>query len=374
MFKPNLMKKILVLLFTLFQTSVFSQSNDKQFVFTDTIQSKYLKDSRVINIYLPTNYYNSNDTYPLQVVLGDYSRTRMYFSVSEYLSQAYQILELSQLHTIPESIVVGVGNPNSKNLSEYSKFISHEVIPLIERKFGKCHFKAIIGHSIGGELVLRTMLAENSPFHAFYSSAPINSEYFIEELSNEDKLSFLRESKKRLFIAASQNDYFYEGNIKLINTINQIDSETFLFESILKSSDNHHTIFPVTITNALFFIFKDWKFTIPEKDTINTTELFLKYYKNISEKVGIEISPPEFDFYLLAYILNERNQTQEKIKLLETCKKFYPKAINADAYLARTYYSMGDFKKAKIHNEQSLLLNPDNEFTIQTKKLIEKKK
>jgi len=48
--------------------------------------------------------------------------------------------------------------------------------------------------------------------------------------------------------------------------------------------------------------------------------------------------------------------------------------MNVDAYLARTYYSMGDLKKANIYNEQSLLLDPDNKFAIQTKKLIEKKK
>lgn len=366
------MKKIVIVLLVILQTSVFCQNIDKQFVLTDTIQSKFLNESKLIHIYLPPDYYSSNDTYPLQVVLGNYSRTRMYYSISEYLSRSYQMLELNQLHTIPESIVVGVGYLKRKNMSEYDKFIVQEVIPLIDKKYRKCHFKTIIGHSRGGELVLRTMLDENSPFHAFYSSAPANSDYFIEELSSEDKLSFLRESKKRLFIAASQQDYFYKGNVKLINAFNEIDSPTFLFKSILKSSDNHHTIFPVTITDALFFVFKDWKFTVYVKDSANMTELFLKHYNNLSEKVGIEISPPEFDFYLLAYILNERSQTEEKIKLLETCKKLYPKAISVDAYLARTYYSMGDLKKAKIHNEQSLLKNPNNEFAIKTKELIEK--
>lgn len=367
------MKKIAIVLLVIFQSSVFCQDIDKQLVFTDTIQSKLLNESKLIYVYLPPNYYNSNDSYPLQVVLGNYSRTHMYYSISEYLSRSYHMLELNQLHTIPESIIVGVGNPNSKNLSEYEKFIVMEVIPLIEKKYRKCHFKTIIGHSRGGELVLHTLLNENTPFQSFYSSAPANSDYFIEELSIEEKMSFLKESKKRLFFAASKKDYFYTGNLKLINAFSEIDSETFSFKSIKKPSDNHHTIFPVTITDALFFIFEDWKFTIPEKDYLNMTELFLKHYYYLSEKVGIELSPPEFDFYLLAYILNERSQFDEKIKLLETCKKLYPKAFNADAYLARTYYSLGDLKKARMHNEQSLLLNPDNNFAIQTKKLIEKK-
>jgi tetratricopeptide (TPR) repeat protein len=121
----------------------------------------------------------------------------------------------------------------------------------------------------------------------------------------------------------------------------------------------------------LFFIFKEWKFTIPEKDSSNMTELFLKHYNLLSEKVGIDISPPEFDSYLLAYVLNERNQTEEKIKLLETCKKLYPNALSADAYLARTYYLIGDLKKARVHYEQSLSLYPNNEFALETKELIE---
>jgi len=366
------MKKIVLVLFIILQTSVFCQGIDKQFVFTDTIQSKFLNESKLIHIYLPPDYYSSNDSYPLQIVLGNYSRTQMYSSISEYLSRPYHMVELNQLHTIPESIVVGVGNPDGNNLIEYDKFIVQEVIPLIDKKYRKCHFKTIIGHSRGGELVLRCMFIANSPFQAFYSSAPVNSDYFLEELSGEDKRTFLSGSKKRLFLAASQKDYFYEGNLKLINAFNEIDSETFLFKPILKSNDNHHTIFPVTITDALFFIFTDWKFTIPGKGATNMTELFIKHYNHLSEKVGIEISPPEFDFYVLAYILNERNQIEEKIKLLETCKTLHPKAISADAYLARTYYSMGDLKKAKAHNEQSLLLNPDNDFAIQTKNLIGK--
>lgn len=365
-------KIVVILLFAILQTSVFCQVVDKKFVFTDTIQSKFLNESKLIHIYLPPDYYNSNDSYPLQIVLGYYSRTRMYYSISEYLSRTYHMLVLNQLHTIPESMVVGVGDPNSKNMIEYNKFIVKEVIPFINKKYRKCHFKTIIGHSIGGELVLRSMLDENSPFHAFYSSAPVNSEYFIEELNSEDKISFLKKSKRRLFIAASQQDYFYEGNVKLIDAFNELSCQNFLFESILKSSDTHHTIFPVTITDALFSIFKDWKFTIPEKNSANTTELFLKHYNDLSEKIGLEINPPEFDFYLLAYILNERNQTEEKIKLLEKCKKLYPKAYNADAYLARTYYSIGDIKKARVHNEQSLLLNSNNEFAIKTKELIKK--
>ena len=48
--------------------------------------------------------------------------------------------------------------------------------------------------------------------------------------------------------------------------------------------------------------------------------------------------------------------------------------MNADAYLGRTYYMIRDLKNAEIYNENSLSLNPNNEFAKQTKALIENKK
>jgi len=366
------MKKILLVIFTIWQINVFCQIADGQFVYTDTIQSVFLEEGKPIYIYLPPDFYHSNDHYPLQIVLGSHSRTQMYYSISNYLSSPYHMIALNQLHSIPESIIIGVGNPNADNLIEYEQFITEEVIPFIEQKIRNCHYKVIIGHSRGGELVLRSLFNEKSPFHAFYCSAPVNSAYFMEELSNKRKSTFLKGSKKRLFIAASEQDYFYKGNRKLIEAFNEIKSPSFLFESIIKANDNHHTIFPVTQTDALFFCFKDWKFVIPANDSTSMTEAFQKHYIDLSEKTGIELYPPEFDFYVLAYVLNERNQIDEKIKLLETCKRIYPKAINADAYLARTFYSIGNLKKARLHNEFSLSINPDNDFALKTKELIEK--
>lgn len=50
------------------------------------------------------------------------------------------------------------------------------------------------------------------------------------------------------------------------------------------------------------------------------TELFMNHYNKLSEETGLQIKPPEFDFYLLAYVLNERNQIEEKIEFLERRK------------------------------------------------------
>ncbi|PLX25560.1 MAG: hypothetical protein C0599_00420 [Salinivirgaceae bacterium] len=365
------MKKILFILIAIIQLNAIAQEANRQFVFIDTIQSKYLNQKEVVQIYLPSDYYHSNDKFPLQVVLGKYARTKMYASISEYLSSSYHIAELKQLHTIPESIVVGLGHAPKNNMGNYRKFVCNEVLPFIEKKYRETHYKTLVGHSLDGEFVIHELLNESSPFNAYYSTAPSNSEYFIEELNKENRLLSLKKRMIKLYLVASQKDYFYKENLELIAAFKTIVNNLFVFKAKVTTSDTHHTIFPTSIIDALFFMYEDWKFDIPDKDAANTVQLFLKHYNQLSEKLGLKINPPEFDFYLLAYVLNERNQTEEKIELLKKCKELYPEALNADAYLARTYYSIGDLQNAKIYNGYALTLNPQNEFAKATKVILE---
>ncbi len=367
------MKKILLLIFIAIQLNSFGQETDNEFVFVDTIQSKYFDKSQIIQIYLPPDYCNSNDNYPLQIVLGGYSRTRLYYSMNEYLSKTYQIQDLNQLHTIPESIIVGLSTAPRNDFDNFRKFIIYEVIPRIETKCRKTNYKSLIGHSSDGEFVLHDLFSNDSPFQGYYCTAPTNSDYFINRLSNQETKALLQKSKKTLFLGASEQDYFYSENIKLIEAFNKVGKGTFLFQSSIKTSDTHHTIFPDLITDALLFVYKDWHFNIPESSPKKTTEQFIEHYEHLSQKTGLEIVPPEFDFYLLAYILDSRKHIDEKIKLLTKCKEYYPKADNADAYLGRTYYMIGDLQNAKRFNDNALLINPNNGFAKQTKELIEKK-
>lgn len=342
----------------------------KDFVFTDTIQSKYFEESKVIQIYLPPDYYNTKDEFPLQVVLGGFSRTRLYYSMNEYLSKTYQILDLNHLHTIPESIIVGLSTAPRNSFEDFKNFIENEVIPYIDSNYRKTGYKSLIGHSSDGEFVLYNLFSNNSLFQGYFCTAPTNSENFVKQLNNKKNILELVKSPKRLFLGASQRDYFYTENIELIEAFNNVENRNFSFKSSIKTIDTHHTVFPVLIMEALSFIYNDWYFCIPKLSPEKTTELFVKHYEQLSHSIGFEIVPPEFDFYLLAYILDSRKHIYEKIELLKNCKEFYPEAENADAYLGRSYYMIGDLLNAKKHSDIALTLNPANGFAKQTMLLI----
>lgn len=357
----------------LFLLPVLSKGqNTKQFVIKDTVHSKELNETRIIDVYLPPNYFDANDNYPLQIVLGNTSRTQMYYALANYLSQPYQPEHLHELYCIPQSIIVGVGHTNRKNIENFRKYITTEVIPFVSKKYRESHYKTIVGHSVSGELVLHSLLDSNSPFNSFFCSAPANSDFFVEKLKNKEIINNLTASKRKLFFAAGDNDYFNIENRVLIEKFEELQKKGFSFGSIIQPKANHHSVLPMSITDALFFIYQDWHFSIPEEVTSDATNLLVEHYKRVSRKIGFEVQPPEFDFYLLAYLLDILKAFDEKIKVLKMCKKYYPKAINADAYLARTYYNLGSLHEAQKYNKKALLINSENEFAGQTKELINK--
>jgi len=360
----------------------FGQVSKNKLIITDTISSQILNSNRVIDIYLPTNYFNTNDTYPIQVIIGHKQRSSMYYEISNYLGEPYH-LENGTLHTIPETIVIGFRTLNGGRELHYkndwasiNKFISQELITYISNKYRTNGYKTLIGHSIGGGFVLKSMLSNSSDFNAYYCTSPTESKYLItlirESFLQNDITSI---NKKKLILACGKMDKeipFVE-NEELINELLKINHENFSFKYIELDNANHHSIYPATITDALLFMFEDWGFKLTKSQTYNATELLIKHYSNLSSKTGISIIPPENDFYLLTYLLFTRNNTDEKIIALKKCKEYYPKARMADAYLARTYYMINDFENATIFNNKALQLNAGNKFAIETRDMLKKR-
>ena len=89
-----------------------------------------------------------------------------------------------------------------------------------------------------------------------------------------------------------------------IEKLKKLQHSDFAFHSLIKSKAIHHSVFPVSITDMLFFIYKEWHFKSPDSLSDNATELFLQHYKPLSKRTKLKIKPPEFNFYLLTYLLN----------------------------------------------------------------------
>ena len=160
------MLKFKNLLLLLFLNISFSQTIYESF------ESDFLSDSRELKIQLPRNYIeNLSKKYPLIIVFdGDY----MFEAVSGSVDY------LSYWGNIPESIIVGVNQINSRyddcsvldnidfipisSSRNFYDFISQELIPYFDKKYRTTKFKVAVGHESTANYINYFLFSFNKSF------------------------------------------------------------------------------------------------------------------------------------------------------------------------------------------------------------------
>jgi predicted alpha/beta superfamily hydrolase len=155
----------------------------------DSLASKVLGETRMLNIYLPEGF-QANDTtkYPV-VYLLDGSADEDFIHVVGL----YQFNNFFWINRVPKSIVVGIANvdrrrdftyPTSiiadKNRNKTSghseafiNFIQQELQPFIQARYkGKSNSNTIIGQSLGGLLATEILLKHPAIFQQYIIISP----------------------------------------------------------------------------------------------------------------------------------------------------------------------------------------------------------
>ena len=198
----------------------------------------YQHHSRVFNaqrrymVSLPEDYYASKRHYPsLFVIDGDF----------QFQHTSALVTNLARMGKIPPMIVIGVANQGSKDYlstttwkikktakdssdygaaKQFSRYLSEELLPLINRDFRTNSQKALAGYSLGGLFTSFEMMQTNTPFNAFLAMSP--SAWF-DDYSLPKKLSaYMKNTKKPLpdfFISVANEEEM--GVNKTVKTLKQ---------------------------------------------------------------------------------------------------------------------------------------------------------
>ena len=146
----------LLILILLFPGFCFSQNN-----ITLTIKSDFLKEDRVVDVYIPASYENDSTQYSVIYTLdGDYTKFALNGIVEYY----------SYFEKIPKCIVVSIHQNYNDTIGErykrwsdcdysvetgeletsgerFKNFIEKELVPQIETTYRISKFRTIVGHS-----------------------------------------------------------------------------------------------------------------------------------------------------------------------------------------------------------------------------------
>ncbi len=291
------------------------------------INSKILEEPRELWVYVPesaTEPEYKDFKYPIIYLLDGYSN---FHSVA---SLARQMSSWGGTSHIPEMIVVGI--PNTDRLrdltptqtmgtsgggKEFISFIETELIPYMEFNYPSSGHRTFIGHSLGGLMVIDTLLKKPELFENYVAIDP--SLWWDDQLVVEHAKSLLTKPNyedKSLYLAVA-------NTMLGLSTINEVrndqDERTQHIRSILEFAtlaeehsnsglkfawkyydDERHVTLPLIAEYDSMRFFFDW-FSWTELAEIIVTDTstpgeqlvssISTHYERISSKLGHEYLP-----------------------------------------------------------------------------------
>lgn len=346
----------------------------------DSVQSKILNENRHLFVSLPATY-DSKQKYPVVYLLDGESFFHFYTGVVNHLSGSY---------VIPEMIVIGIVNTN-RNLDftptadptgnngpngggeNFTSFLEKELIPYVESHYSTAPYRILVGHSIGGLLVVNTLLKHPALFNSYVALDP--ALWWNEMKLNDESSKILLENNfkgKNLFLAMANSMPMGMRDTTQVkaDTSNSTIGMRSVFQfrgNLLKSTDNnlhwnfkyyenesHGSVPLISSYDALKFIFDFYKRPSFQTITDSTAVILENHYKKVSVNMGYTILPPVSDISGLAW----RSRVLEKnygnaLIFLQMYLRLYPDDPNAYIEMGQWHEEKGDKKKAQEFYEKS---------------------
>jgi predicted alpha/beta superfamily hydrolase len=190
------MKSYLSFLCFLFTSFAFAQTQSPIVIGqTQAIQSQYLKEKRIVNIYLPESYHlQDTSKYPVIYII-DGGIQEDFFHITGIIRFNTQ----PWINRFPESIVVGIENtdrrrdcsfavnnllfldkmgfrkeqfPTYGGSANYITFIEKELQPFINKTYKTNGSNTVIGESFAGLLATEILLKHRQLFHTYIIMSP----------------------------------------------------------------------------------------------------------------------------------------------------------------------------------------------------------
>jgi predicted alpha/beta superfamily hydrolase len=387
----------------------FNQNDNKISIGTiETIQSTLLNEKREILVYVPTSGgVDSKTRYPVLYILD---------GASFFHSVTGMVHYLSAIGKMPEMIVVSIVNTDrvrdltpthstswsngeqdathfkkSGGGEKFISFIERELIPYIDSHYKTEPYRMFIGHSLGGLMVVNTLINNPKLFNSYVAIDP--SIWWDNKTIMKQAAIVLKQKEytgKKLFFASANTMNKGMDSIRVVKDTangNLHVRDNLQFREILKKNknnkldwkwkyyndDNHPSVPLIAEYDALRFFFKNYELPKQLDDRSINAEYIQNHYQNISVMLGYSVLPPQSTINFLGY-------NNLSGKLYEKAYGFFKMNIDNYPASANAFDSMGDFyvekderKKAIESFEKALTLKEVSETRKKLEKLQAKK-
>lgn len=236
------------------------------------ITSKILKEDRVINVWMPPNYEQSNDSFPV-LYMPDGGLKEDFPHIANTLSK------LLEEKKIPAFILVGIENtergrdmtgeskvkeheeyniPMTDGAKDFRAFITEELMTEINGRYRTTNLKGIIGESLAGLFVMETFFLKPETFDFYIAMDPSfwwNENYLVNNASQH--LNNLPERQTKLWFASSSEADISKYTNQLAGKLENIQSKNLIWKYSAEPKEEHSTIFRATKEKGMIWIMNE---------------------------------------------------------------------------------------------------------------------
>ena len=305
-----------------------------------TLQSSILEEERQLLVSLPADYGATDQPLPVIYLLDGRAHFRLTTATVELLVRNARM---------PRSMVVGIANTSrsrdftsvavdgrpSGGAARFLDFLDNEVIPFIDGNFRTAPHRTLIGHSLGGLLVMNALADRPELFQAAIAISPAVTNDEVESpgspsISNRLKAALTHRQRWpfSLFVTMSDGEEGqWESDFDAIHRILQRSSpDGFSWEFLRTSGEDHGTTVLPSIDRGLRFIHSDWDTSGLVRE--GTLDELIARFESMTRRLGFTVQPPEVMVNLLGYRILQEGRIEEAVEVFEYNASLYPESAN----------------------------------------------
>lgn len=331
-----------ILLFLFLGSAIAQTPEGNQRALNAVINSEILDEDRDFVIYLPDDYYTSENHYPVLYILD--GRTHFHHATGA-------VNFLSVYGKIPDMIVVSIINvdrnrdfspvhdetiPTSGGAEKFLGFLSEELIPNMDNDYRTSGFNVLMGHSFGGTFAVYSLLTKPEVFDGYIAISPYlhyADNYLVKE--SEVSLKPYKKSRKFFYMTVGDEPDYFDPLEAFSSSMRDKTKGTVDFQYVKMLAEDHASVPYISLFNGIRFIFSDYQ--LPRETFGEGLAAVDLHYAKISSKYGFKVETPENVINLLGYTYLRNNEIETAISVFLENVKRHPGSANVYDSLGEGY-------------------------------------
>jgi len=221
------------------------------------LKSEVLNQEREILVSLPPDYEAGEKNYPVHFILDAEITFEAYSGVVHLMHLAGQI---------PDAIVVGIPNIDRnydldflQNGAKFLKFITRELIPVIDSSYRTENERLIAGYSVAGNYVMYAFFSGREYFSRYLSGSPYGLYLFYNTHLYNLPDAFPETELVYTSMGKDDKQEQFGTFLEFCKELEQISIQEFDFHYEVQDQRDHETNILPNWYDGLAYLYKDWK-------------------------------------------------------------------------------------------------------------------